>query len=109
MLCRDSREVEIRLATDWQINLTGSRDRVKLFYISQCYDRPVPQFLPECYSVHIWQVNLTSSSDRVKLFYISQCYDRPVPQFMPKCHRVHIEHEGQCEQGKLENAGYEVN
>ena len=60
-------EIEIRLATDWQINLTGSHDRVKLFYISQCYDRPVPQF-------------------------------------MPKCHRVHIEREGQCEQGKLENA-----
>ena len=56
MLCRDSREckeVEIRLATDWQINLTGSRDQVKLYYISQCYNRPVPQFMPECHRVHI--------------------------------------------------------
>ena len=54
------------------------------------------------------EINLTSSSDQVKLFYISQCYDRPVPQFMPKCHRVHIEHEGQCEQGNIENAGYDL-
>ena len=27
---------------------------------------------------------------------------------MPKCHRVHIECEGQCEQGKLKNAGYNL-
>ena len=27
---------------------------------------------------------------------------------MPKCHRVHIEDEGQCEQGKPENAGYDL-
>ena len=60
--------------------------------------------MPKCQSVHIWQVNLTGCSDRVKLFYISLFYDRAVPRFMQKCHRVHIEWEGQCEQGKLENA-----
>ena len=31
-----------------------------------------------------------------------------MPQFIPKCHIVHIEREGQCEQGKLENAGYNL-
>ena len=45
--------LEIRLATDWQINLTVSRDRVKLFYIIQYYDRPVPQFIPKFHRVHI--------------------------------------------------------
>ena len=41
---------------DWQINLTSSRDRFKLFYISQCYDRPMPQFMPKCHRVHIeWE------------------------------------------------------
>ena len=64
--------------------------------------------MPECHSVHIWQINLTGRSDRVKLFYISPVYDRLVPQFMPKCHSVHIERKGQCEQGKLENAGYDL-
>ena len=38
---------------DWQINLTRSPYRVKLFYITQCYDRPVPQFMPKCHRVHI--------------------------------------------------------
>ena len=27
---------------------------------------------------------------------------------MPKCHRVHIEREGQCNHGKLENAGNDL-
>ena len=91
--CRESREwkeVEIRLAIDWQIKLTGNSDQVKLFYLSQCYDRPVAQFMPECHNVHIWQINLNGSSDWVKLFYISPCYDMPVPQCMLKCHSVHI-------------------
>ena len=43
----------IQLASDWQINLTGSRDQVKFLYISQYYDGPVPQFMPKCHKVHI--------------------------------------------------------
>ena len=37
----------------WQINLTGSSDQVKLFYIIPCYDRPVPQFMSNCHMRHI--------------------------------------------------------
>ena len=44
---------ECQSAHIWQTNLTDSSDRVKLFYISLCYDRPVPQFMPECHRVHI--------------------------------------------------------
>ena len=46
-------EVDIILATDWQINLTGSSDQVKLVYIILYYNRPVPQFISNCQRVHI--------------------------------------------------------
>ena len=37
----------------------------------------------------------------------------PMPQFIPiyirlKILKIHIKREGQCEQGKLENAGYDL-
>ena len=41
------------LTTEWQINLTGSSDQVKLFYISTCYDRPVIKLLTKCHRVQI--------------------------------------------------------
>ena len=37
----------------WQINLTSSSDRVKIFDIIPCYDMTVPQFMSKCHRVHI--------------------------------------------------------